>query len=248
MLSQGSTVLHNLIKSLMNLSKHMLVHEKLHGDLKMENINKNLEVTFLSDYAVLLKKMRLLRKLNRKQAGLLLDFSFKNLERLENGRGNISTEKFREFQEKYCFSDSEIELLRTRKLEGSMDTGQIEKSQSNKKRANRRFCHRRISRECKVLKELRLLKNLDQYSASKLCGIGKNSIGFIENGRVTLTDKKIQHIVLIYGYSMEYFNQLLKVAPLRHEMIEEGQKILEKLDENKLRIILPMINSMHVNV
>ena len=43
---------------------------------------------------------------------------------------------------------------------------------------------------------------------------------------------------------MEYFNQLLKVIPLRHEMIEEGQKIIENLDENKLRIILPMLQSM----
>ena len=39
------------------------------------------EQTFLSDYAVLIKKMRLLKNLTRQQAGLLFDFSFKNIER-----------------------------------------------------------------------------------------------------------------------------------------------------------------------
>ena len=67
----------------------------------MESLNVQLENAFVSDYAILLKKMRLLRRLNRGQASLLLDFSFKNLERLKNGRGNISVERFREFQEKY---------------------------------------------------------------------------------------------------------------------------------------------------
>lgn len=99
--------------------------------------------------------------------------------------------------------------------------------------------------ECKVLKELRLLKNINQYEASKLCEFGINTIGFIENGRVVLTDKKILHIVLTYGFSMEYFNQLLKVSPLRHEMVEECQKIIERMDENKLRIIMPMLQTMN---
>ena len=53
----------------------------------METTTENINQVFLSDFAVLLKKMRLLRKLTRQQAGLLFDFSFKNIERLENGRG-----------------------------------------------------------------------------------------------------------------------------------------------------------------
>ncbi len=88
------------------------------------------------------------------------------------------------------------------------------------------------------------MKNIDQYRASKLCGFGRNTIGFIENGRVTLTDKKIRHIVETYGYTIELFNQLLKVSPLRHEMIEQCHSILNNLDDNKLRIIMPMLQSM----
>ena len=88
------------------------------------------------------------------------------------------------------------------------------------------------------------MKNLDQYEASALCRFGKNTIGFIENGRVILTDKKIRHIVLTYGHSMELYYQLLKVPQLRHELIEQGQEILAKMDENKLRMVLPVLISM----
>lgn len=91
---------------------------------------------------------------------------------------------------------------------------------------------------------MRLLKNINQYEASRLCGLGINTIGFIENGRVALTDKKILQIIGAYGFTMEYFNQLLKVAPLRHEIIEECQKLIEKMDKNKLRIIMPMLQSI----
>jgi transcriptional regulator with XRE-family HTH domain len=198
----------------------------------------------LSDYSVLIKKMRLLKRLTRQQAGLLFDFSYKNIEKLENGRGSISLEKFKEFQTKYGFSDREVEDLRAGKLKASTDANSIRKKITTEKRLDRRFNHRRITRECKVLKELRIQKGIDQYSASSLCGFGKNTFGWIENGRVTLTDKKIRHIVETLGFTMELFHQLLKVSPLRHEMIEQCQSIIEKMDENKLRIIMPMLQSM----
>ena len=175
---------------------------------------------------------------------MLLDFSFKNLERLENGRGNITTERFREFQEKYGFSDQEIDDLRSGKIQASTDANSIRKTNGAKKRPDRRSCHRRITRECKFLKELRLQRSIDQYDASKRCGIGKNTFGFIENGRVTLTEKKIINIVSALGFTMEYFNQLLRISPLRHEMIEEGQRILSEMDENKLRALIPMLQTM----
>lgn len=191
------------------------------------------------EHAILLKKMRLMRRLNRQEASLILNYSRKHLERLENGRGPIAPEKFKEFQTKYGFKDTEIENLKITKKEERKPT-------TPKNRPNRRFCHRQITRECKVLKEMRLLKNLDQYSASKLCGIGRNTIGFIENGRVHLTQDKIRHIVETYGFTMELFYQWVKLPMLRHEMIEQCHELISKLDDNKLRIIIPMIQSMGI--
>ncbi|MCT4641197.1 MAG: helix-turn-helix domain-containing protein [Bacteriovoracaceae bacterium] len=211
----------------------------------MTNINIENSDHFICDYAVLIKKMRLLRRLNRQQAALLFDFSFKNIEKLENGRGTITLEKFKDFQSKYKFSDQEVEDLRSGKTQAPTDANIIRKNlNSDGKRLGRRFKRKHVSRECKVLKELRLQIGIDQYSASRKCRFGINTIGWIENGRVELTNKKIQHIVLTYGFTMEYFNGLLKINPLRHEMIEQSKVIIEELDENKLRAIMPILQSM----
>lgn len=53
--------------------------------------------TTLNNNTVLLKKMRLLKKLSRKQAGILFNVSHKTIEKLENGRGNISEDKLMRF-------------------------------------------------------------------------------------------------------------------------------------------------------
>jgi transcriptional regulator with XRE-family HTH domain len=198
----------------------------------------------ISNYALLIKKMRLLRKLDRRQAAILFEFSYKNIEKLENGRGQITVGKFKLFQNRYGFSDKEIQDILSGKLPDSDEEIGKQNQKINDGRKNRRFCHRQISRECRVLKELRLLKNLDQVSASKLCGFGKNTIGFIENGRISLTEKRILHIVMAYGQTMELFNQLLKLPQLRHEMVNQCNKLISTLDDNKLRIVLPMLQSM----
>ena len=198
-------------------------------------------IAYISEHAILIKKMRLLRRLNRQQAALLFDFTFKNLEKMENGRSNISVERFRLFQEKYAFSEREIDELRSGKMPAPTDAHCIRKKITTEERQDRRFCHRKITRECKVLKEMRIMKKLGQHSASRLCSFGRHTIGFIENGRITLSDKKIRHIVENYGLTMELFYQLLKVNPLRHEMVERCHAIIGKMDENKLRAILPML-------
>ncbi len=199
---------------------------------------------YISEFAVIIKKMRLLRKLRRKQAAHFLPFDHKNIERLENGRGNISIEQFKLFQDVYGFTDSDVECIRSGKYKTIEKIIEPKEKITTKNRKDRRFCHRKITRECKVLKELRIQKGLDQYSASKDCKFGRNTIGFIENGRVTLTEKKIRHIVETYGFTMELFHQLLKQPLLRHEIVEQCQEILERLDENKLRVIFPMLQSM----
>lgn len=202
---------------------------------------------FISEFAVLIKKMRLVRKLRRKQAAHFLPFDYKNLEKLENGRGNISTEQFKMLQSTYGFSDSDVEALRLGKYKAIEKAQKPKQKITTKNRKDRRFCHRKVTRECKVLKEMRLMKDIDQYTASKDCKYGRNTVGFIENGRVTLTEKKIRHIVETYGFTMELFQQLLKQPLLRHEIIEQCQDILSKLDENKLRVIFPMLQSMASN-
>ncbi|MBD65443.1 MAG: hypothetical protein CME62_09565, partial [Halobacteriovoraceae bacterium] len=74
----------------------------------MEAENQEIQIKVLPEAAVLIKKMRLLKRLNRQQAALLFDFSYGLIEKLENGRGKISNERFLEFQRAYGFSDIEV--------------------------------------------------------------------------------------------------------------------------------------------
>jgi transcriptional regulator with XRE-family HTH domain len=189
---------------------------------------------------LVIKKMRLHRGLNRQEASRLFEFSDKLIERLENSRAPISPERLQLFIEKYQFSPCEFNDLVTGKLQVSHDANSIRKK-NTKKRPDKRFTHRYINRECKVLKELRLRLQIDQYSASERCGFNKNKIGFIENGRISLSENLINLILNSYGYSMELFYQLLKQNPLPHEMIEEAHEIISTLSENKLLALLPML-------
>jgi len=215
----------------------------------MENfINENIgSQDFISENSVLIKKMRLLRKLTRKQAAHFLPFNHKNIEKLENGRGKISAELLKLFQSAYSFSETELSAIKNGKSKAIEFALNSSKKIGAKNRKDRRFCHRQVTRECKVLKEMRLLKGIDQYTASKDCKFGRNTVGFIENWRVNLTERKIRHIVETYGFTMELFQQLKWQPLLRHEIIEQCEEILRKLDENKLRVICPMLQSMASN-
>jgi hypothetical protein len=128
----------------------------------MENfiVQNTASQVFISEFAVLIKKMRLVRKLRRKQAAHFLPFDHKNLEKLENGRGNISTEQFKLIQSTYGFTDSDVRALLLGKYKAVEKAQEPKQRITTKNRKDRRFCHRKITRECKVLKEMRLLKKV----------------------------------------------------------------------------------------
>jgi transcriptional regulator with XRE-family HTH domain len=58
----------------------------------------------------------------------------------------------------------------------------------------------KITDEHKALRELRLSKNLSLEKASRPLGIKSKALGHIENGRVKLTQEKIDKIVLSLGF------------------------------------------------
>ena len=104
-----------------------------------------------------------------------------------------------------------------------------------------------ISEYAVLIKKMRIIRKLRRKQAAHFLPFDHKNIEKLENGRVTLTEKKIRHIVETYGFTMELFQQLLKQSLLRHEIIEQCQELVERLDENKLRVILPMLQSMANN-
>lgn len=43
----------------------------------------------------------------------------------------------------------------------------------------------------------------------------------------------------------EYFNQLLKVVSLRHEIVDQCRDIIEKMDENKFRVAIREVEPIY---
>jgi len=194
--------------------------------------------SLLSDNAVLLKKMRLLKKLSRKQAGMLFNVSFKTIEKLENGRGIIPNERLMTFAAAYGFNFSDLQIIKEGKMGERLLSSCIP---TDPKLRKRRFCKKMITKECKILRELRLSANISQYKAGKLCGYNLSTIGHIENGRIQLAKNKIEHIVKVYGFNMQKFENLMMSSDLRHENISKCLNIIKKIDDSKLKAVLTLL-------
>ena len=61
--------------------------------MEMSIAENNSSQAYISEFAVMIKKMSLLRKLRRKQAAHFLPFEHKNIERRENHRAQVHTPK-----------------------------------------------------------------------------------------------------------------------------------------------------------
>ncbi len=198
----------------------------------------------INNLVLLIKKMRLYKKLTREEASKLFPFSYKNIERLENGRGNVTEELVKLFQKGYELSDEIVYAIRINEIEVNVDANSIRLRNHDPRRKSKRFRQRIVTRECAVLKELRVLRNLEQGEAAKICNFSKRKIGFIENGRITLTRSRIEHIVNCYGFTMEFFGVLLKQDQLDHEILDQSIEIIKRLDPNKRRVVLSMLYSL----
>ena len=86
---------------------------------------------------------------------------------------------------------------------------------------DRRSYKRIITKEVRVLKILRLMKNLTQDQASAVCGYSRPSIGHIENGRIEVDLERAKHIVSSYGLEMGEYYRLMKEEVLRDEVVED---------------------------
>ena len=193
--------------------------------------------------AITLRKLREIRGFSRKEAGVLLGLGHKSVERFENGRTLLGRARIDNILRTYGLTHEDFLSCREGKSE------QIKK----------RFCHKRekviennktrrsykkiITKEVKVLKVLRKLKNLSQYKASLICGYHKGAIGHIENGRIELPQSRIQHIVKSYGFTLEDFERHMKSDVLVTDIQNECLSIIKGLSEENLKAVYSLLLS-----
>ena len=88
------------------------------------------------------------------------------------------------------------------------------------------------------------MKNISQDQTSSLCGYSRPSIGYIENGRITLVQNRIEHIVESYGLPMSEFYRLMKEEIIRDEILDEIFEKIRFLSEDKLELITSLLNNL----
>ncbi|WP_158536852.1 MULTISPECIES: helix-turn-helix transcriptional regulator [Halobacteriovorax] len=192
--------------------------------------------------ALALKKLRGIKGVNRREAGVLLGVSFKTIEKFENGRTALTRSKIDEILSGYGFSYDDFNNCcngKSDKVKAKFVT--IPKVIENKKL--RRSYKRVITKEAQVLKAIRKLKGLSQYKASFLCGYHKTAIGHIENGRVEIPKSRIQHILEAYGFTMDDFDYHMKSEVFVTEIQDDCISIIRSLGEDKLKAVYPLLST-----
>lgn len=179
-----------------------------------------------------LRRSREQLKVTRIELARRLNLSPKAIEKYESGRAIIDEGKLQSILKALDLSREDFEKIRRGK-----GCGLKKKKKTVFINQERRSYRRIITKEVRVLRILRQMKNLSQDQASSVCGYSRPSIGHIENGRIELDENRISHIVLSYGHEMSEFYRLMKEEVFRDEIIDFCYHKMMHLSEEKLKLI-----------
>ena len=202
-------------------------------------LGKSIEQKIIESNAKVLRKARVLKCLSRKELAEKLNVTYKSIEKIENGRDKLSPERLNKILDAIGISNEEFLKLKL----GKGITEQVRLKNVLEHR-DRRSYKKIITKEAKVLKTLRRMKDISQDKASALCGYSRSTIGHIENGRIAIDRSRILHIISCYGFKYLDFERYLKVDNLRDEIIDHCLKKLKILSDEKLGHVWGIIDSM----
>lgn len=178
-------------------------------------------------------------KVTRIEMARRLNLSIEAIKKYEKGGANIDEKKIQNYLQALNLTDEDYQKIKRGKGIGISKKQRIVFSNSD-----RRSYKRIITKEVRVLKILRQMKNLSQDQASYICGYSRPSIGHIENGRITIDQTRIKFIVESYGHNMSEFNRLMHEEILRDEILKSANEKMKNLSEEKLKIV----NSLLLNL
>lgn len=192
---------------------------------------------------IVLRRMRIFRKIDRNVAALAIERKEKAIERFENGRAPLTEDQKKTLVRRYRYTWQEFLAF----LDGQNELPELPprytfKPKSAPREEGRKY-QKVVSKEARVLRVMRKMAKLTQPQAAGKCGMHRSCIDHLENGRVEITPEKIAHIVRYYGFKMDIFEELLGAAMLRDEVIEDCTKILNALDNEKLRAVKALLDN-----
>jgi transcriptional regulator with XRE-family HTH domain len=183
-----------------------------------------------------LRRAREMMKVTRLQMSKRLNLSLEAIKKYESGRAIIDEEKINKWLLNLELTQDDFKKIK--KGKGIPRGRKVKTIISN---SDRRSYQRIITKEVRILKILRQMKNLTQDQASAVCGYSRPSIGHIENGRISLDQNRIEHIVESYGHSIMEFDRLMKEEILRDEVLKLCFDKMLHLSYEKLSFVKSMI-------
>ena len=195
---------------------------------------------------IALRKIRELKGLSRKEAGALLSVSCKQIEKIENGRSNLSEPKILNYLSQYNISKNDFLLICEGKFDIVKNKYGPPKPKIIENNKLRRSYKRIITKEVRVLINLRKIKKYSQFRASLICGYARCTMGHIENGRIEIPKDRIKHIVNSYGFTIEAFDKMMKSEVLRDEILDKCISTLETLADDKLHLLQSLLANLKI--
>lgn len=191
-----------------------------------------------------LRELRLSKNLSLVEASHPLGIKSKALGHIENGRVKLTKEKIEKIISSLGFHYHDF--LRAKKKVKVDVKNRVQRKTIKRvlKKSDRRSYQKIITREVRAIKALRILKKISQDKASALCGYSRPTFGHIENGRITLSQERIDHIIKCFGFIRGDYEKYFNAEITRDVIIENcTQKILDLSDE-KLSLIKGIVDSI----
>ena len=195
---------------------------------------------------MILRKLREIRSLDRQQAAVLMGTTYKSIEKMENGRALMTKKRITSYLVAYGFSEEDYKLCLGGQLH-LIEKKYVKRPRIIEHKILRRSYQRIITQQVKILRGMRKLRGYSQPEASLACGYSRASIGHIENGRIELPLRRIEHIVRSYGYTMADFERHkaleIDVSGIQDNCIS----ILKKLNPENLNVAYTLLKTMKKN-
>jgi transcriptional regulator with XRE-family HTH domain len=198
----------------------------------------------ITDEHKALRELRLSKNLNLEQASTPLGIKSKGLGHIENGRVKLTKEKIEKIITSLGFNYHDF--LRAKKKVKDDKKNHVNRHTVKKvlKNSDRRSYQKIITKEVRALKALRILRKISQDKASFVCGFSRPTIGHIENGRIMIDQKKINHIVKSFGFKMDVFEKYCKAEITRDVIVEDCKRKIMDLSDEKLILVKGILDSI----
>ena len=199
----------------------------------------------IANEALALRKVREILGLDRKQAGMKLSVSYKTVEKFENGRSQLSPTKVGEILRGYEVPQQDYLDILAGRFDSIREKYAPKRIKIIEHNRLRRSYKREVTKDVLTLIALRKLRGFAQQTASLKCGYARCTMGHIENGRIELPPKRIEHIVKSYGFAMSDFNHHKGSEVFVTDIQDECIKVIRGLPEEKLKAVFPLLKTFH---